>query len=69
MNNEEQDKCLEGLQSDMKEIKDALLGTYKEKGFITRLRGVEKVIKVLGGGMVFVLGTVATAIIRGWMGV
>lgn len=40
---------IEKLTTENKEIKDALLGTFDEKGFISRLRGVERVMAVQGG--------------------
>lgn len=68
MNNDEQDKCLESMQSDVQEIKDALLGTFEKKGFISRVRGLERIVKYQWGGFIFIVTTVTGTFIKGLMG-
>jgi len=69
VNDQERDDKLERILAKVEEIDDALLGTYVKKGFISRVRSLEKVVKYGGTGLVFVLTTVSTVLIRGWMGV
>jgi hypothetical protein len=68
MNNEEQDKVLEAILNKVSKIDDALLGTYDKKGFITRLRNVERVMKYLGGVVITTTTIVTTVLIKNLMG-
>jgi len=66
--NAEQDERLDSISRDVSEIKDALLGTYEKKGFISRLRGLEMIINKQMWGLGIVFTAIVGVITKGILG-
>jgi hypothetical protein len=68
MNEQQRDDKLEELVGMVRKIDEALLGTYTKRGFITRLRSVERVMKYLGGIVLTATTLTTTILIRNLLG-
>ncbi len=56
------------VREEMREMKDAVLGTAENPGIVERLRFIELVLKLFGSGAAVAAGVIITILVTKWMG-